>query len=512
MISYPEARALATQLADAASGDDLAAWYAGAQALERLDGGSWLLVDQAARAFTQADSAPVSGAQGWLGAGLNEPSGFVAAVTSLHVDGRFRERAVQVLGTIPSALAAPALAMRLIDHVPQVRARAWEALRPILRCDRAEVVLDVLLAGADRQHGGDALDRVQAALLDTGSADALVAHLSTSVRRRVRRWAFVLGHDEGVVSTERLLAAAHGDSDQWIQARCAEWLMKAPDPGLVTALLDATSIEARLVALVRASESDLGDDVLEEMLVDRAPRVREQARVRARHRGWDVAALYRRRLVEPNASPRTVVACLDGLALAGNEEDLETATSRLRHASARVRAAALTTVAELATRSDAIDLLTPMLVDPGARVSAAAARQLGRLAAPAASADAAWASSQPSSRRAAWRLSHAAGGWRRVEADLRAAADPDVTLSALGRTGIRDWLRVGAATAWEPLTEVWQARLAALLTGAGLGRREQRVVAFHIGIPLPAEDVGPRPAGDLPAPAPGRRRGWLRRR
>ena len=510
MISQPEARTLARQLADAASGDDVAAWVAGSQALERLDGGSWLLVDQAARTFTYADGAPVTGARGWLGAALNEPSGFVAAVTSLHVDGRFRERAVQVLGTVPSAIAVPALAVRLIDHVPEVRARAWEALRPILRIDRAEALLDVLLAGADRQHAGDALIRVQAVLLDTIPADALVAQLSASVRRRVRRWAFELGHDEGMLSTERLMAAAQGDSDQWIQARCAEWLMKAPDPGLLTVLLDARSVEARLVALSRAPESDLRDDSLGALLVDRAPRVREQARLRARRRGWDVAELYRRRLIEENTSPRVVVACLDGLAITGNEEDLEAATSRLRHASARVRAAAVTTVEARATRSHAVELLTPMLVDPSARVSAAAARELSRLGAPPSSAEAAWASGQPSSRRAAWRLSRAAGGWRRVEADLRAADDPDAALSALGRTGIRNWLEVSAPTTWEPLTEARRARIATLLTGAGLGREEQRVAAFHAGIKLPAKEVRTRPTDGLSAPHPVPRRSWLR--
>jgi HEAT repeat protein len=510
VMTLPEARTLARQLADSASGEDAAGWAAGLAALAGLDGRSWLLVDQGARSFTYGDGTPVSGVRGWLGTTLGEPSGFVAAVTSLHVDGRFRDRAARVLGAMPPEVAAPALAVRLLDHVPQVRERAWEALRQLVRADTAEAVFDVLLAGASRQHAAAALSDVKAVLLDDLPADALVAQLTLSDRRRVRRWAFEFGRDQDLFTTEQLVRAAQRDADQWIRAVCAEWLMEAPDPEVFADLLDARSAEARLVALTRVPETSLSNDALSILLVDRAPRVREQARWRARRREWDVAGFYRRTLADENASPRVVAACLDGLASTGSEQDLEPAVSRLRHPSGRVRAAAVVAVEARATSSDAVELLTPVLVDPSARVSAAAARALSRLGVPPSVAEPAWASGQPSSRRAAWRLARAAGGWHRVEADLRAAADTDPQLSALGRTGLDNWLDVSAATTWERLPDDQRARIASWLDNAGLGRDQQRMLAFHAGIKLPRDEREPRRDEDAPDPPPAKRGRWLR--
>lgn len=509
MISRSEARTLARRLAEAASSDDPAAWNIGLQTLEGLDGAAWLLVDQAARTFNYVDGAPVSGTQGWLRAALNEPSGFVAAVASLHADGRFRERAAQVLSTVPGAIAVPALAVRLLDHVPEVRARAWDALPRARKLEDAEALLDILLAGAERQHAGGALARIKVELVDADSAYALVSELLTSRRRRVRRWAFQVGHDQGLLSTDRLVATALSDPDQWLQARCAEWLTGGEEPGVFAGLLGARSVEARLIALAGISEGDLSDDALHSLLTDRAPRVRERARFRARHRGWDLAELYRRGLRE-NTSPRVIAACLDGLVLTGNEEDLERAVDGLQHPSARVRASAVVAVNARAMRDDAIELLAPMLLDPSARVCSTAARELARLDAPSATAEPAWRSGQAWSRRAGWRLSRAAGGWHRVEADLRAAADPDLALSTLGHAGIRDWLEVGAARTWAPLSKTQRTRIASLLVQANLSGPAQHLVAFHAGIDLPAEEDPPRSTEESPESSADRRRGWLR--
>lgn len=510
MISHPEARTLARELADAATHRDAAAWRVGLDAMERLDGASWLVVDQAARAFRHEDGQPVSGGRGWLGATLDEPSGFVAAITSLHVDGWFRERAVLALSDAPSAVAVPALAVRLLDHVPEVRALAWQVLQPFLGLESAEGLLDVVLAGSGRQHGPDALDRVTTALFDRVPTDRLLARMTASRRRRVRRWAFEVAHDLELLTDDHLVTVARGDRDQWLQARCAEWLTAGPDPRVLTALLEARSVEARLVALVHLPETDVSDQALGASLVDGAPRVREHARVRARRRGWDVAAFYRQRLTDTTAPPRVVASCLEGLALIGDQGDLDAAVGHLRHASARVRAAAVGAVAARATRGQGIDLLTPVLLDTSPRVGAAAARQLGRLGAPTSVTDEAWTSAQPSSRYAAWLLTRARGSWARVEADLRAAADPDTALSTRGRTGIRAWLQAGAATTWEPLTDARRRAIAALLTEAGIGIDEQRSVAFHAAIEMPSEDVRRPRADDAPESPRVPRSAWAR--
>ncbi|MFF1527931.1 HEAT repeat domain-containing protein [Cellulomonas sp. NPDC058312] len=508
MISHCAARALAQGLAAAASRDDAAAWEAGVESLAGLDGAAWLVLDQAARTARHPDgSAPVSRNGRWMRAALNEPSGFVAAVASLHVDGRVRERAVHVLATAPRAVAVPALAVRLLDHVPEVRARAWEALPHPRRLEDAEALLDVLLAGADRQHAADALTRVEVAVVDTDPA--LLPELLASGRRRVRRWAFHVGHDRGLLTTGVLLSAALADPDQWLQARCAQWLSERDEPGVLTGLLGARSVEARLIALDRVPDRDLGDDALRVALVDPAPRVREVARSRARLRGWDVADHYRRRLDE-HTSPRMAAACLDGLALTGNEADLRAAVARLRHPSPRVRAAAVTAVHARAAHDDAAERLAPMLLDPSTRICSAAARALARLGAPPATAEPAWASDQVWSRRSGWRVHRAPGGWHRVEADLRAAADPDQALATLGRFGISTWLEVSAARTWAPLADDQRARIAALLDRAGLDGPTRRSVAFHAGVDVVDQDGAPG-GGEVSAGSPaGRGRGWLR--
>lgn len=508
MMTPTEAAEVATRLAYLASSDDPDDWRAAAQTIEQLEGRAWLLVDQAARKSSGARGMPVSGVRGWLGTSVTEPSGVVAAVTSMHADGRFRERATQVLGAVDTRTATAALAVRLLDHVPHVRAQAWEGLERRLTADTAEIVLEVLLAGRGRQHADRALERVHSVLLQTTSAAELLTRLLDSDRRGVRRWAFTLGHARQLLDPEHLVAAARSDPDQWVRTRCADWLMASPEPHLLAPLLEATTVEARLVALTRVPDPDLTVRTLGRLLTDRAPRVRDQARWRARRRGFDSASHYRAQLEDPRCAPRVRAACLDGLAVAGDEADLVILTSHLDHPSARVRAAAVKAVTRRAPSDDLVDLLLPVLLDASARVSATAAGGLARWGVPPSAARSAWASARPASRRAAWRLSREAGGWDRVEADLRAASDEDVHLASLGRAGIGTWLAVTAATTWVPLAEDQRERIACLLPRAGLGSERQRVLAFHAGIkPLTPEDD--RPRSDDTTPDGSRRRRWL---
>jgi uncharacterized protein (TIGR03083 family) len=127
----------------------------------------------------------------------------------------------------------------------------------------------------------------------------------------------------------------------------------------------------------------------------------------------------------------------------------------------------------------------------------ARARLLGR--AGGSHAMAAWASDQPWSRRAAWRVSRAGGSWDRVEADLRASADPDPDLAALGRAGVGNWLATEASRTWALLHGPQRVRLHRLISGADLTERHRRLIGFHTGI---GDDSGP-PAGSLTATDPG---------
>ncbi|MCC2315179.1 hypothetical protein [Cellulomonas xiejunii] len=495
MTSSP--RELLRSVVPAAVRDDPGAWHAAGALLHGLDGRGWLRVDRSARSWDPAGSTHrVEGTQGWLGPTLLEPSGLVAAVTSLHVDGRVRQRATHALGASAGPLAAAALAVRTFDHVASVRDAAWASLDAVL-VDTAtiEAALDVLLAGCDRTTSPDPVDRVRDRALRVAGATTLRA----SGRRAVRRWALVDAPEREPLTPGELVAVALHDPDQWSRAWCAQRLADAGDVASLTALLTARSVEVRVTALDALPADALAVETLAALLLDRAPRVRELARPRARRRGIDPTEVYR--TVRDGAGGpawRRAVSLLE-LAEAGAERDLAPAVAALGDPSARVRAAAARATLGLAPGSEVADLLTPLLLDPSPAVSTAVGALLARRGLPLRHAAPPWASDDPAHRRTAWRLTRAHGGWHRVEADVRAATDPDPHLAELGRTGVASWLQHSAATTWGAPGAEQQARLVALLPSAGLSSGQARAVCFHAGLPLDPP----------PAATTGRRR-WLR--
>ncbi|MBL7496557.1 hypothetical protein I6A84_21520 [Frankia sp. CNm7] len=507
-MTLSEARDLAERLAAAVTGPDPARGHAVAAELERLDGRGWLLLDAAARRSSYRYGAAIAGVNGWSVIVEAERGGFGAVVASLHADGRLRERAALALATVGGDVATSALAVRLLDHVERVRAAAWAALRPRLDAGTAAVVLDVLLAGRDRQPAGQALTEVRDALLASVPAVDLVRALTSGGQRQVRRWAFELGRGRGALTLDDLLDTARGDPDQWLRATCARWLAETADGPRLAALLTASSVEARLEALTAVPDGDLDDDTLGGLLTDRSPRVRETARWRAKRRGIELAAFYRRRLADPGLTTRRRAAALDELAAVGDHPDLSTFAAHLSHDNARVRAAAVNGLFARAGAEPAVPLIVPLLHDPSARVSATAARTLAKHRAPPSVAEPLWVSSKLASRRAAWLLAREAGGWHRAEADLRAAADPDPRLARLGRAGLRAWLTTGATNAWQPLPSDQRARIADRLPAAGLDDASRRLLAFSAGIrPAPPP---PRPEPEAGPGTTTRRRPWPR--
>ncbi|MBB2924235.1 HEAT repeat domain-containing protein [Cellulomonas cellasea] len=482
MTNLRKARAHAERLAAAATSGDSEVWAAEARALVALDGRAWLTLDQAARVWQPERGPAVSGAAGWLGPSAGEATGFVAAVTSMHGDGRVRQRATRLLARVEGPLASLALAARLLDRAPQVRAEARRGV--LLRRAPADVaaVLDVLLAGRSRLRAPDALALGRALVLDADPAADVAAALLHSERVAVRRWAFALAHERGVLTADRLLADLPAERDQWLRRAFARWVVEVAEPARLRPLLSARPVDARLVALTHLPDDALHDDELRGLLLDAAPRVREQARVRATPRGIDVAARYREALAGPGVPPRVVAACVDGLAVVGGAEDLATFAAALGHAAPRVRAAAASAVGTRAARDDVLRRLSPLLLDPSPHVALAAARALARRGAPRSTADAAWASDQPWSRRAAWRLVRGSGSWERVEADLRAAADVDPGLAWRGRVGVLTWLEHGASRTWAELSEAQGARIAGLLDGVALTDAQRRAIEFHAGL------------------------------
>lgn len=268
------------------------------QTLDGLSGREWVVLDQAARTFRYQYETPISGVRGWLDERLNEPDGFVAAVTSMHADGRFRERAARALRGVGGPLAATTLAIRLIDHVPQVRQAAAESLQRADMAEHLESVMDVVLAGRDRRFGLVAVQTIESKLRAEVGREALIEALLGSSLRRVRRRGVELAHQSGLISVERLHEIARTETDQLILAWCADWLLASRDAAGLADLLDSRSAMIRQVVVLAAEDDALSDDRLLALAVDRVPRVRESARFRARKRGLDVAGWYRAQLQE----------------------------------------------------------------------------------------------------------------------------------------------------------------------------------------------------------------------
>ena len=511
-LSPPTAAAFAAELAHAVVDGQEEAWPRLRSELDQLSGRDWLVLDAAARSYRLNHAMPVAGVRGWLGPNLGEPSGLVAAVTSLHVDGRFRERAALALAGMSGGIAVSAAAVRLLDHVEQVRAAASQSIAAMLVAqpvpDLLVRSLDVVLAGRDRFQGPAALQALERLGERQFNKHDYVELLIGAPARRVRRHGFEVANELGLLTVPRLLEAVRLEEDQLIVAWCADWLYERAAPSDFADLLDARGAFVRQVAVLRVDDTSLPDAQLLQRAADRAPRVREAARFRARKRGLDIAGWYRDQLDDPEQPATRKAVTLDGLLGAGDASDLPAFQAAMADPRPRIRAVALRGVATWSTREETINLAEPMLLDPSTRVSASAARVLARAGAPSSAADDAWDSPRPGSRRAAWFLARATGGWNAVESDLRLATDADPELAGLGRSHVSNWLTTRAATTWQPLPEHQKVRIAALLDAWDASIDLKRTLAFHAGVrPLPGETRPPTQHGDV---VPRKRKWWRR--
>ncbi len=141
MNEWWAARELSERLIPAALDGGPEDWLEGARILASLDGHTWLALDQATRYRQRADHLGLPGTPSWPQVRLDEPTGFVAAMASMHADGRRRERATRVLAANGSDAAGAALAVRLLDWVPQVRTQAWDAIQSLVSADRIEATV-----------------------------------------------------------------------------------------------------------------------------------------------------------------------------------------------------------------------------------------------------------------------------------------------------------------------------------------------------------------------------------
>ena len=390
-MTSKQARDAAVALAGTATAGapaDAARWAAW---LGDRTGREWLLLDDEARSWRMSGQAPVSGVRGWLGERLDEPTGLVAAVTSWHADGRFRQRATRVLAVGGGALAAAALAVRCLDHVPQVRADAVAGLRRCTSRDEAAAVFGVLAAGGRRYFAAETLAEYSDVLAQGRDLPALLAELREADDPGLRRWAFAYAQSLGVLGIDELVMTALRSVDQSVRAAAASALYgRRASTGQLLQLLGGRFVDGRRLALQELPDEALADQVLLPLLADRSGRVRELAQWRARRRGHALPGWYRARLREGTFGPTRLAACLDGLSGVGGDGDVQLVSSFLDHGSPTVRAQAVEAVAALALPNAARRLLLPLLQDPAPRVSGGAARALARAGAGADEAEPGW--------------------------------------------------------------------------------------------------------------------------
>lgn len=511
MLTPSETRAELAELVDAALHGASTDWASATQRLLASDGRTWLALDDVARKYSPSDerSVLVSGTRGWLSSNLDEPTGFVAVITSLHADGRIRQRATQVLSRRSGPLITAALALRCLDHVAQVRDDAIAALGRQVHAATAESALAVLLAGQGRMHAAVALHAFVEAFDASEDSMGLLWQLAHSTDRHLRRWAYARAHKQDLLSAAQLTTLAAAETDQFLRAEAARWLGAVATQEQLGQLLRARFVDGRLLALTKLDDERLRTETILGMLVDPSARVREVAQWRARRRGVDVAPVYRSLLNNDERGTTPMTASLDGLATLGaGPSDLALIRPYLDDPRPRVRSAAVSGVGALAERSEARDLLVPLLLDTSPRVCATAARVLARAGWADLEATDAWASAQPWSRRAGWRLSRAHGGWERLTADARAAADDDEALRGLGRAGLRSWLNGAAATTWGTPSTAQALLLEDTLPRTELPEWARRQIAFHAGLAAPVVPSRPEHA----IPVQGKTSHWFRRR
>lgn len=390
---------------------------------EKIDVGeplAWLRLDEALRRESYA------------------PSGLVAsrlAIELCHRDGRIREAALEQVAGDPGLL--PLLVVRCGDWVGQVRERARELLAEALDMDTAVALAPLILLSGRRGRGAFAIDLLDE-VLRRASREQL-APLLTRADRAVRRHAYRLAVEEGLLSPAELARAAARDPDTVVQILCADAalaaVVKTGDyDEVLEPLLGARNPRARATGVTALRAAGRAERA-EGFLGDRSGVVRACARYVVRQGGGDPLALYRAWCREAEPVPGAVI----GLAECGERRDAALLWPLVSHPAAAVRARALGGLRTL----DVVDVprLLPLLDDPAPGVVREATLAL------LPSADLVpdeWLTERlvdgPRAMRvAAFRLLDARGGIVRLRAAVTVLDDPDERVRAWGAQVVQRW-------------------------------------------------------------------------
>ncbi|MFJ9243040.1 hypothetical protein [Streptomyces sp. NPDC101776] len=259
------------------------------------------------------------------------------ALALCHRDGRIRQAALDRVGGHPVLL--PLVVLRCAEWAPPVRDRARQRLAEGLHAVTAASLAPMILLVGCRDRADFAV-RLLDETLRRAPRERIVA-LCSGADPAVRRYAYRLAVEDGLLSPAELARAAAQDSDAVVQTVCADAALAAAAKGgaydeVFEPLLGARSPRVRsagVTVLRPAGRTELAVG----FLADRAPVVRACARYVVRRDGVDPLPLYRAWCATPEPVPGAVI----GLAECGGRADAELLWTLVGHPTGGVRARAV---------------------------------------------------------------------------------------------------------------------------------------------------------------------------
>ncbi|MFT3889094.1 MAG: hypothetical protein QM713_13150 [Arachnia sp.] len=380
---------------------DAAAW------LERLSASDLIRTDSVARMF-RYDGPTLGTSKQWTRHVL-ESSDAATAFASMHRDGYVRECSLRLLSPATARLGHRMVALRVRDHVPQVRTLAVERLMAGANLASAAHIMPVLHRFERGGRGADTADAYLRLLIERHGADQVWRAFRTSTDRDVRRWAFRRSIDGSFLGIDDALALWPRERDQVVR-RLLALVIADGDPETIRAtLLRGRAAEHRALALVRLQPADLTNDEVRPLLADSSSLVRLWARRRWQELGGNAERACRE-LVDAATAPSLRARAYAGLSEAGGRIERAEILALVRDPDAVLQRAGLQLLAPAVTADDVADLLR-LVRSSGSRVAQLAVDCLS--AHPTLwslrDVEALRADPDPEIRRRAWVLHHSRG-------------------------------------------------------------------------------------------------------
>ncbi|MYW94412.1 hypothetical protein G3I59_28410 [Amycolatopsis rubida] len=399
---------------------------------------------------------------------LKNATPVVAALASMHPDGRLREQAVRVLCASVGAVSDRALAVRVTDHVEVVRELAEQEVLRRTTVARAERIVPLLQRISQRWRGSQVLGRYLRVLVAAQGEESVWACLRSSGDFDVRRTAFRHSFENGLLGLPDAVGLLPRERDQVVRRKLIQVIADSGTPEVVAgSLLRGRSAESRVLGLVKLTAAQLDSVDVEQLLVDRSVLVRLWARLRWQEMGRDPVEVYA--AIARSAARSAVRArAYAGLAETGTELDRAEIAEVARSADVALKKIGLSLLRGKAVAAEVPWLLREMgggepTVARLAGDVLGSSPQLWSLADLAVLKD----SPDPVIRRRGWWLHRSLGGWEAVIADLEFGA-------AWDRQVLPMYFRPTAAQ---------QQRIAGLLDTLSLDRGPVSEIAFAAGLP-----------------------------